>query len=296
MTLSIIDQNSQSVRAIIPAQASTDGQLIDLWLHGRSRHTQRAYRSDIERFLRHVGAPLASATLRAIQLYADSISSSCISPATAHRLLSSVKSLFSFSHRIGYLPFDVARPFQLSAVRDTLNERILDEAEVHRMLALETHPRNSAILRLLYIAGLRVSELCSLRWRDLQPRQDGGQATVFGKRGKTRTVLITLRTWNALMMLRKSDSSEDAPVFMSRKHGFLDPSQVLRIVKTAARNAGISKQVSPHWLRHAHASHALDRNAPISLVQQTLGHSDISTTGRYLHARPHDSSSRYLPI
>jgi integrase/recombinase XerD len=53
---------------------------------------------------------------------------------------------------------------------------------------------------------------------------------------------------------------------------------------------------SPYWFRHAHASHSLDRNAPISLVQATLGHSDISTTGRYLHARPSDSSSRYLPL
>jgi integrase/recombinase XerD len=54
--------------------------------------------------------------------------------------------------------------------------------------------------------------------------------------------------------------------------------------------------VSCHWLRHAHASHALDRGAPIHLVQATLGHSSISTTGRYLHARPTESSSSYLPV
>jgi len=54
--------------------------------------------------------------------------------------------------------------------------------------------------------------------------------------------------------------------------------------------------VSPHWLRHAHASHALDRGAPIHLVQATLGHASITTTGRYLHARPSDSSSRFLPL
>jgi site-specific recombinase XerD len=53
--------------------------------------------------------------------------------------------------------------------------------------------------------------------------------------------------------------------------------------------------VSPHWLRHAHASHALDHHAPIHLVQATLGHASVSTTGRYLHARPTESSSFYLP-
>ena len=68
---------------------------------------------------------------------------------------------------------------------------------------------------------------------------------------------------------------------------------VWRIVRKAAKRAGIEKAVSCHWLRHAHASHALDRGAPIHLVQATLGHSSIQTTGRYLHARPTDSSSRY---
>ena len=63
----------------------------------------------------------------------------------------------------------------------------------------------------------------------------------------------------------------------------------------AARKAGLEQKVSPHWMRHAHASHALDRSAPIHLVQATLGHASVSTTGRYLHARPTESSSFYLP-
>lgn len=75
-----------------------------------------------------------------------------------------------------------------------------------------------------------------------------------------------------------------------------DDAQVWRIVRRAAKRAGIDKEVSCHWLRHAHASHALDRGAPIHLVQATLGHSSISTTGRYLHARPTESSSSYLPV
>ncbi len=73
------------------------------------------------------------------------------------------------------------------------------------------------------------------------------------------------------------------------------PAQVFRIVKAAAQGASLPAEISPHWLRHAHASHALDRGAPISLVQATLGHASVQTTGRYTHARPNDSSSRYLP-
>ena len=66
------------------------------------------------------------------------------------------------------------------------------------------------------------------------------------------------------------------------------------MVKAAARRAGLSGAVSAHWLRHAHASHALDRSAPLHLVQATLGHADLKTTGRYTHARPTESSATYL--
>ena len=65
-------------------------------------------------------------------------------------------------------------------------------------------------------------------------------------------------------------------------------------MKAAAEHAGLPASVSAHWLRHAHASHSLERGAPIHLVQATLGHASVATTGRYLHARPSDSSARYL--
>ncbi|PSB24244.1 tyrosine-type recombinase/integrase [Chlorogloea sp. CCALA 695] len=75
--------------------------------------------------------------------------------------------------------------------------------------------------------------------------------------------------------------------------------QVNRIVKAAAKRVPgleetVAENVSPHWLRHAHASHAMDRGAPVHLVKETLGHAKIATTERYLHARPTDSSSLYL--
>ena len=82
----------------------------------------------------------------------------------------------------------------------------------------------------------------------------------------------------------------------SHKGSTLDASQIHRIVKAAAERTGLSASVSAHWLRHAHASHGLERGAPIHLVQATLGHSSVATTGRYLHARPSDSSARYLGV
>jgi integrase/recombinase XerD len=280
--------------ALIPQQANSDEQLIELWLNGRSKHTVRAYSKDAVQFMQTINKPLNRVTLGDLQQYAATLFDSCLQPASVHRSLSAIKSLFAFGHRLGYLSFDVAKPLMLPPLRDKLADRILEESDVQKMIALENLHRNKMILLVLYAGGFRVSELCSMKWADTQARDNGaGQITVFGKGGKTRSVLIPASVWSKLLLL-KGDAIDQAPVFLSRKGGHLNASQIWRIVSRAANRAGIPKSVSSHWLRHAHASHSLDRNAPIHLVQQTLGHSSISTTGRYLHARPNDSSGNYL--
>ena len=284
----------------LPAAAQTadsDDRLIALWLHGRSPHTQRAYAGDVARFRAHAGKGLPVVTLSDLQEFANSLGD--LGPASRYRALSAVKSLLAFGHRIGYLAFDVGRVLRLPMVRNRLAERILPEADLHRILSLEPQARNRALLTLLYASGVRVSELCGLSWRDLQPNADGGQITVFGKGSVTRSIQIPASVWNLVVALRPAKASTEDPVFRSRKKkagGRLQPLAILRIVRAAARRAGIELAVSPHWFRHAHASHALDRGAPIHLVQATLGHASINTTGRYLHARPNDSSSRFLPL
>ena len=206
-----------------------------------------------------------------------------------------MKSLLSFGHEIGYLPFNVGVAVKLRPNRDSLAQRILEESEVAKLIEAAPDGRDRVLLKLLYISGARVGELCGLKWCDAIARTEGGQITVFGKRGKTRTILLKPKSWAQLMAIRGDAGPVDA-MFASRKGGgHLDTSQVRRIVYAAAKKAGLEQKVSPHWMRHAHASHALDRSAPIHLVQVTLGHASVSTTGRYLHARPTDSSSFYLP-
>ena len=280
--------------AIAPAPVHTDDQVVALWLYGRSIHTVRAYQADVGRFRALCAKPLPAVTLADLQAFAGLLED--LEPSSQYRTLSAVKSLLAFGHRIGYLSFDVGRVLRLPAVRNHLAERILPEADIHRMLSLEFNERNRALLTLLYASAIRVSELCGLCWKDLQANGEGGQVTVFGKGGKTRAVQLPVSVWKLLQKLR-GDHRTDDPVFLSRKKGgALQPLGVLRIVRQAARRAGVELPVSPHWFRHAHASHALDRGAPIHLVQATLGHASITTTGRYLHARPNDSSSRFLPL
>jgi site-specific recombinase XerD len=275
------------------SQTDTDEHLVAMWLHGRSLHTQRAYRTDAAQFMAFVSKPLRAIALRDVQAFADELENLDLAPSSRARKLAAAKSLLVFGHQLGYLPYDVGSVVRLPAVKDTLAERILPEADVYRLLALERNPRNHALLRLLYLGGLRVSEIAGLAWRDLQPRDEAGQMTIFGKGSKTRVVLLPAGIWGELLALRRG-ADPNTPVFRSRNGGHLHPTSIERLLWKAAGRAGLEARVSPHWLRHAHATHALERGAPIHLVQATLGHASVATTGRYLHARPTDSSARYL--
>jgi len=275
-----------------------DRAMLARWLHGRPDSTQRAYHTDIAHFLAHVRKPLADVTLADLQGYADVLTAHDLAASTRVRTLSVIKSLLTFAHETGYIPVNAGRALRLPAVRSRLAERIPSEEDVLALLAHETDRRNHALIRLLYAAGLRISEACALCWRDLKHRGASGQVTVWGKGGRERAVLLTGGTWRELLSFRPPTAGPDDPVFPSSRGGPLSSTQAWRIVKAAAVRANLpmARALSPHWLRHAHASHALDRGAPVSLVRDCLGHASLATTSRYTHARPDDSSSRYLPI
>lgn len=280
------------MKDLVPRQADTDKDMVAMWVNrSSSRHTRRNYQRQAGAFLAFVDKPLAQVRVIDVQAYLESLQGSA--PGTRALAAAAIKSLLTFAHETGYIPFNPGVAVKMPPVKRTLAERILAESEVQRMIHLEPDTRNRIMLTLLYAGALRVSELVGLKWRDTQPRDLAGQIVVFGKGGKTRVILLSVGTWRQLIELR-SDADPDCPVFRSRKGGSLDTSQAWRIVKAAAIRAGINPKVSCHWLRHAHASHALDRGAPIHLVQQTLGHASVATTGVYLHARPTDSSARYL--
>jgi integrase/recombinase XerD len=287
--------DGRSVTAPSIAQADSDTHLVSMWVARHSSpNTRRNYQRRANRFLAFVSRPLRLVRLGDVQAYLASLEAAA--PATRANAVAILKSLLSFAQEIGYIAFNVGKVLKTPSVKNKLAERILSEPDVIRMISLEPSLRNRALLTVLYGGGLRISEVCRLCWRDLAERDGAGQATVFGKGGKTRVVLLSPNTWRLLSDIR-GDAPSPAPVFKSRKGGGpLDESQAHRIVKAAAGRAGLSREVSAHWLRHAHASHSLERGAPIHLVQATLGHASVATTGRYLHARPSDSSARYLGV
>lgn len=280
-------------KGVAGRRASTDAQVVAMWLHGKATNTARAYAREASAFSAFVGgAPLPTVTLGDVQAYAEELEGRGLAPATRARALAAVKSLLTFAHRIGYTPMNVGAAEKLPRLKLTLAERIVPLETVAAIVAGETNARNRVLVRLLYFGGLRVSEATGLRWRDVQARKSGAQVTVHGKGEKTRVVLLPAPVAAELETLR-GDAGPDAPVFVGRG-GALTAGQAWRIVKAAADRAGVPA-VSPHWLRHAHASHALDAGAGIHVVRDTLGHASLATTSRYLHARPDDSSALYLP-
>lgn len=277
-----------------PAGTEADRRLVETWAAGQmSARTRTSYRHQGARLLAGLGKPLAETTVADLQGYIAGLGD--LAPATIGLAVASMKALWAFGLKTGALSAAATATLQAPPIKNVLAERILDEDAVRRLITGEPDPRNRALLLLFYGAGLRRAELCGLTWRDVGARgPDRGQATVFGKGGKTRTVMLYGSTWAALQALR-GEAEADAPVFRSRQGGHLDPSTVWRIVKAAAARADLPAGVSPHWLRHSFASHALDNGAPLPLVQAGLGHASVATTSKYLHARPSDGAGRFLP-
>ncbi len=302
-TRELVQESGNRMLVEMPAAASPDAAFLSTWLHGKAEKTQTAYTRDMGKLYSFTGVGLRSLTLEDFQHFIDSLAT--LKPATRARAIACVKSALSFGVKTGYLTFNVGAVVKLPKLENTLAERIMSEQQIARMFALENNPRNHAILILLYRAGLRAEELCNLTWSKLQERSPGGQVAVFGKGKKTRFVLLDQATWDEVRNLHTAFERPESYVFQSRqersrkeKNGRrMDESMIHRIVRQAADRAGVaSGKVSPHWMRHAHATHSLEHGAPITLVQDTLGHEDIKTTAKYTHVRPNASSGQYLKV
>jgi len=273
----------------------TDAKVIELWAQRqRSPLTRSVYLRDIRRLLSATSLKLTETSALDLERFAESLAGSGLAPISQGRTLAAVRSFFRFAQRIGYCA-NPAGSLDLPRTDNSLSERIMSEEDVGALIAHEPDERNRVLLTILYMGGLRVSEACGLRWRNLQDRGAAGQILVHGKGGRTRAIMLPAAVCGQLTGLR-GVAGADAPVFASRSGKPLERSRVLRIVKEASLRAGIAANVTTHWLRHAHASHALDHGAPIHLVQATLGHRSVATTSRYLHARPGESSARYLAV
>ncbi len=200
------------------------------------------------------------------------------------RRLSACRSLFQWQLKHGELKGNPAQGIRAPKAARKLPQ-VLDPDEMTRLVEVPTDTelgkRDRAMLELFYSSGLRLSELCSLYWRDLDLAD--GLVRVLGKGSKTRIVPVGKFAREALENWRKESSGKlDKPVFPGR-NGAITPRAVQLRLKQLAQSQGIWKRVYPHLMRHSFASHVLESSGDLRGVQELLGHSDIATTQIYTH-------------
>lgn len=259
-----------------------------------SPHTLDAYSRDLLQFgefLERAGADVPDGiTPEVIGAFSAHLHGNGANRNTIARKITSVRSFAKYLAREGlagpevFDRIDPVKPHQ--RLPDTL-----DRADVERLLTtVDTGSplgiRNRAMLELLYSSGLRISELCALRPGDIDMEQ--GMVRCRGKGRKMRRVPVGSEAvaWVAryLAEVRPGwDKQGAAELFLSSRGAGLRRETCWHMVRRAALEAGISKKVSPHTLRHSFATHIMENGADLRSVQEMLGHADIATTQIYTH-------------
>ena len=204
---------------------------------------------------------------------------------SVQRRLSAVRSLFTYLTRQGITKDNPSKGLRPPKAPRKLPQ-VLDVDEVVQLVELPTDGtlglRDRALLELLYSSGLRVSEICSLTWRNLD--LDDCLVTVLGKGSKARIVPVGSHAVNALKDWRQQSAPTlSAPVFPGRGGAFISSRAIQLRLRHLAQQQGIWKRVYPHLLRHSFASHMLESSSDLRSVQELLGHADIATTQIYTH-------------
>ncbi|MFY9824537.1 MAG: tyrosine recombinase XerC [Thermoanaerobaculia bacterium] len=279
-------------------------------LHGErqvSPETLRAYEHDLASFLEFLARDFLgkeAGEVRpgdvdplAVRSFLAAMTRKGLAKTSQGRTLSAVRSLFRFACREGVLTANPAQGVRTPKVPKTL-PRHLRPGEVENLIEAPDGDeplvrRDRAILEMLYAAGLRVSELVGLDWRDVD--LPARVVRVMGKGSKERMVPFGrpaaealrrwLDVWESLRKVGKegNDRGDGDPVFLNAFGSRLTDRSVRRVIDRWVDAAAVARGVHPHTLRHTFATHLLENGADLRAIQELLGHSSLSTTQKYTH-------------
>lgn len=271
-----------------------------------SDNTWHSYESDVSQYInyivkyRNVNEP-NDITLSDLRSYIDALNRKKIVPSSQSRKLSAIKSFHKFMVKEKIVSEDITSAIDLPKQVKKL-PTVLSVEEVDMLLNSLTHntpieSRNKAMIELAYASGLRVSELVGLTLPDLH--LDAGFVQVHGKGNKERIVPVgeiaidSLNNYinNDRMKLMKKHT--DILFLNGRDGGQITRQGFFLIIKEKVKACGINKEISPHKLRHSFASHLLKNGVDLRLIQELLGHENISTTERYTHIQNDDLIKTY---
>jgi integrase/recombinase XerD len=276
-----------------------------------SLQTQRVYARDVRTWLRTIApdgeaATAAVLTRDAVLRFLAHSRARGLAPPSLARRMAGLRAFCRYLRQEGVLAVDPLLDLETPRLPQRL-PHFLGVDEVDRLLrqpGVDTPRglRDAAMLEVLYATGLRVSELVSLPMSALHLAE--GWIKVRGKGGKERLIplgeqaVARLRAYLASPRDRLMRGARTASVFVNGRGDAMTRQGFWKLLRRYARQAGITKPISPHTLRHSFATHLLERGADLRSVQQMLGHSDIATTQIYTHvleARLRSAYQRYHP-
>lgn len=208
-----------------------------------------------------------------------------LAPKSLQRRLSACRSFYRWLLKLGRIAASPADAIRAPKAARKLPQ-VLDVDEAMQLVEVSTDAplgvRDRALLELFYSSGLRLSEVCALKWGDLDFAQ--GLVTVLGKGSKQRVVPVGSHARKALQDLRAESGGQQIDFVFPGRGGRQITSRAIQLrMKRLAMQRGVFKRVHPHLLRHSFASHMLESSGDLRGVQELLGHADIATTQIYTH-------------
>ena len=261
---------------------------------GLSSNTLAAYRADLTalaRWLAERGTSIINTTRADLQEFIKWRMDCGARPRSTARQLSSFRRFFRYLVREGVIHEDPTAQIAMPKIGRSLPKSLTEE-EVEALLNAPAvndplGNRDRTMLEVLYATGLRVSELVNLRYDQVNLNQ--GVIRILGKGNRERLIPLGEEAVRWLTEFAKGPRNE---ILLERQTDYLFPTRrgdrmtrqaFWHIIKRYARKAGVTKELSPHTLRHAFATHLLNHGADLRVVQMLLGHSDLSTTQIYTH-------------
>lgn len=287
--------------AALPAPAAGDAlsRLIAAWLLSTgSPHTRRAYSRDLAQYADWLAAhdvPLLAAARGHADAYSTVLGGRGAAPATIARKIAAVSSFYAYAVDEGAIAANpAARARRPGIDPDYSPTHGLDAAGARALIAAAAvdGPRSSAITRLLLETGMRVSELAAARIEDLGTERGHRYVTITRKGGRRQKLALAPSAAHAADAVTAGRGT--GPVIATATGKPMAASEIYRTVRRLAARADIPETITPHSLRHAYATLALDAGVPLRDVQTDLGHKDPRTTRRYDRARERlDRSAAY---
>ena len=259
-----------------------------------SSHTVRAYCADVLCFLIWAGeGDITKIDAKRFSEYLYFISNMDYTKKTIARKIASIRAFYKFLYNmeiIDYNPTDTTKGPKLpKTLPDFLTEDEINQILTNVKINTPSGYRNRVIFELLWVSGMRISELSNLNYDDLNLEQN--EIRVFGKGAKERIVLIPDKTKENLLnyinnvsdMICKTPHQGEAPLFINNNGYRLQNQTIRKVLKEVVNSIQLSKHVTPHVFRHSFATKLIENGADLRVVQELLGHASISNTQIYTH-------------